>query len=77
MESGDIPVLTRLSDSPHVVSSPDEDIRGRKVTDRSGYELGKVGALGIDQEEQKVRFLVLEHGGFLGIGHSHKHRDRP
>jgi sporulation protein YlmC with PRC-barrel domain len=68
MQSGDIPVLTRLSDSPHELLSADQDIRGRKVTDRSGNELGKVGDLIIDEEERKVRFLLLEHGGFLGIG---------
>ncbi|MFI6012568.1 PRC-barrel domain-containing protein [Streptomyces sp. NPDC051243] len=68
MQSGDIPVLTRLSDSPHAIPSADEDIRGRKVTDRSGNELGKVADLIIDEEERKVRFLLLEHGGFLGIG---------
>ncbi|MBV7697845.1 PRC-barrel domain-containing protein [Streptomyces sp. TRM70350] len=68
MKSGDIPVLTRLSDSHHAIRSADEDVRGRKVTDRSGNELGKVGDLIIDEEEHKVRFLLLEHGGFLGIG---------
>ncbi|MFI7142349.1 PRC-barrel domain-containing protein [Streptomyces massasporeus] len=68
MGSGDIPVLARLSDSDHAIASADEDIRGRKVTDRSGNELGKVGDLIIDEEEHKVRFLVLEHGGFLGVG---------
>ncbi|MEI7032250.1 PRC-barrel domain-containing protein [Streptomyces pratensis] len=68
MESGGIPVMTRLSDSPHVIASPEEDIRGRKVIDRSGNELGKIGDLVIDEEGQKVRFLVLEHGGFLGLG---------
>lgn len=30
-----IPVLTKLSDSPHVIASPGEDIVGRKVTDRT------------------------------------------
>lgn len=68
MQSGDIPVLTRLSDSDHAIPAADEDIRGRKVTDRSGNELGKVGDLVIDEEEHKVRFLLLEHGGFLGVG---------
>ncbi|MZE79368.1 PRC-barrel domain-containing protein [Streptomyces xinghaiensis] len=68
MESGDVPVLTRISDSDQAISAPGEDIRGRKVTDRSGNELGKVGDLLVDEEEHKVRFLLLEHGGFLGIG---------
>ncbi|MER7896758.1 PRC-barrel domain-containing protein [Streptomyces sp. NPDC096046] len=68
MKSGDIPVLTRLSDAPQVIPAADEDIRGRKATDRSGNELGKVGDLIVDEGERKVRFLLLEHGGFLGIG---------
>ncbi|MEU7332732.1 PRC-barrel domain-containing protein [Streptomyces parvus] len=62
------PVLTKLSDSPQVIASPTEDILGRKVTDRSGAEIGKVGDLVIDESEKRVRFLILEHGGFLGIG---------
>ncbi|WP_433405748.1 PRC-barrel domain-containing protein [Streptomyces sp. CA-146814] len=68
MGTNPIPVLTKLSDSPHVIASPDEDILGRKVTDRSGTEIGKVGDLVIDENEQRVRFLILEHGGLLGIG---------
>ncbi|MFJ8150267.1 PRC-barrel domain-containing protein [Streptomyces sp. NPDC096048] len=50
MESGDIHVLTKLSDSDHAIPSADDDIRGREVTDRSGNELGKVGDLIIDQD---------------------------
>ncbi len=68
MKSGDIPVLTRLSDSQQAIPSAEEDVRGRTVTDRSGNELGKVGDLIIDEAERKVRFLLLERGGFLGIG---------
>lgn len=67
MRSGDIPVLTRLSDSDDTVPHAD-DVRGRKVSDRSGNELGKVGDLIIDEAEHKVRFLLVEHGGVLGIG---------
>lgn len=68
MTSGDIPTLTRLSESKHQIPVDEEDIRGRKVFDRSDNEVGKVGDLIIDEAESKVRFLVLEHGGFLGIG---------
>ncbi|WDT89713.1 PRC-barrel domain-containing protein [Streptomyces sp. SCSIO-PteL053] len=68
MGTGIIPALTKLSDSPQVIASPAEDILGRKVTDRSGAEIGKVGDLVIDENEKRVRFLILEHGGFLGIG---------
>ncbi|MFE7900616.1 PRC-barrel domain-containing protein [Streptomyces sp. NPDC057424] len=68
MESGDIPVLTKISESRQAITAADEDVRGRKVTDRSGNELGKVGDLLVDEEERRVRFLLVEHGGFLGIG---------
>ncbi|MFE3850527.1 PRC-barrel domain-containing protein [Streptomyces griseorubiginosus] len=68
MPSGDIPVLTRLSDSHQAISDAAEDVRGHTVTDRSGNELGKVGDLIVDEAEHRVRFLLVEHGGFLGIG---------
>ncbi|MFB8759317.1 PRC-barrel domain-containing protein [Streptomyces nigra] len=68
MESDDIPVLKRLSESGQTIIASDEDVRGRKVTDRSDNELGKVGDLLVDDEERRVRFLLVEHGGFLGIG---------
>lgn len=45
-----------------------EDVRGRQVLDRDGKKLGKVEALLIDEKENKVRFLQVEVGGFLGIG---------
>ncbi|WP_405956600.1 PRC-barrel domain-containing protein [Streptomyces phaeochromogenes] len=68
MNSSNIPVLTRLSDTHQTITSDDEDVRGHTVTDRSGNELGKIGDLIVDEVERKVRFLLVEHGGFLGIG---------
>jgi sporulation protein YlmC with PRC-barrel domain len=50
------------------VASPEEDVRGRTVTTADGEDLGKVADLLIDAEEGKVRFLLVEHGGFLGLG---------
>lgn len=61
-------MLSLLSDSYQTVSSDDDDIRGRKVEDSNGVQLGHVGDLLIDERERKVRFLLVEHGGFLGIG---------
>lgn len=60
--------LVKLSDSDQILADPNEDIRGRKVEDRDGEDLGKVDDLLIDTEEGKVRFLRVEHGGILGIG---------
>lgn len=66
----DTATLTRLKDTGHTVANPDEDVRGRKVKDRQGEEIGKVDDLLIDSKERKVRFLVVDSGGFLGIGES-------
>ena len=61
-------VLSKLSDSGQPVSSSEQDIRGLKVKDKDGNDLGKVEDLLIDDLEHKVRFLLVEHGGFLGMG---------
>jgi sporulation protein YlmC with PRC-barrel domain len=50
------------------VASPEEDVRGRTVTAADGEDLGKVADLLIDAEKREVRFLLVEHGGFLGLG---------
>lgn len=60
--------LVRLSDSDLTVADRDEDIRGRDVLDMAGEELGEVNDLLIDEGEQKVRFLEVSSGGFLGLG---------
>jgi sporulation protein YlmC with PRC-barrel domain len=51
-----------------VLANPDDNIRGCEVIDRDGRELGDVDGLLVDREEQKVRFLEVGAGGFLGIG---------
>ena len=60
--------LVRLSDSDLMVGSPAEDVRGLKVVDRNGDDVGSVDELVIDPQEAKVRFLEVGSGGFLGIG---------
>jgi sporulation protein YlmC with PRC-barrel domain len=60
--------LRKLRDSGQTVSPSAEDVRGRTVKDKDGQELGKVHDLLIDDQEHKVRFLLVEHGGFLGLG---------
>ena len=54
--------LVRLSDTDEVTLDPDADIRGRKVVDSAGEDLGKVGDLLVDQTINKVRALVVDHG---------------
>ncbi len=62
------PTMIRLSDTDRTIPDPDEDIRGRRVVDRDGQQLGKVADLLIDDDAMRARFLVVEHGGILGIG---------
>lgn len=60
--------LIKLSDTGQTVEKPEDDLRGRKVKDKDGNDVGKVHDLLIDDQERKVRFLLVEHGGFLGLG---------
>lgn len=66
-ESGE---LVRLEDTDETVLSAEEDVRGRSVKDADGEDLGKVDDLLIDRSENKVRFLIVASGGFLGLGES-------
>ena len=60
--------MMRLRDSEQLLSDPDHDIRGRRVVDCDGHEIGKIDELLIDTESNKVRLLRVEHGGLFGIG---------
>lgn len=62
--------LVRLADTGETIVSTDEDIRGRSVKDRAGEDLGKVDDLLVDTTDNKVRFLIVASGGFLGLGES-------
>jgi sporulation protein YlmC with PRC-barrel domain len=68
MPHHDTAALSKLSASGQTIANGDHDIRGRKVKDKAGNEIGTVDDLLIDDEERKVRFLLVEHGGFLGLG---------
>ena len=63
--------LIKLSDSALTVAEPAEDVRGLAVVDRNGEEIGNVDDLLLDDRENRVRFLQVGHGGFLGIGEEH------
>ena len=60
--------LIRLDETPLTVADGAEDIRGRRVVDRNGDEVGEVKALFVDEEESKVRLVEVDSGGFLGLG---------
>jgi CBS domain-containing protein/sporulation protein YlmC with PRC-barrel domain len=61
-------ILVRLSDTNLTLAEQAEDVRGLKVLDVAGEELGTVNDLFIDEAERKVRFLEVSSGGFLGLG---------
>lgn len=63
--------LQRLRDVGETVENADEDVRGRKVLDSEGNRVGTVDGLMVDDAENKVRFLRVECGGFLGLGATH------
>lgn len=60
--------LIKLGDTDQTVADPADDIRGRKVRDMTGEDIGKIDDLLIDSQERKVRLLRIEHGGILGFG---------
>jgi sporulation protein YlmC with PRC-barrel domain len=57
-----------LGDRGQTVDGSANDVRGREVKDKNGDGIGKVADLLVDDQENKVRFLLVEHGGFLGFG---------
>jgi len=68
METPQGATLLRLSDTDLELPEPQKDIRGRKVVDSAGQEIGHVDELLIDSKEKKVRFMQVASGGFLGMG---------
>jgi sporulation protein YlmC with PRC-barrel domain len=60
--------LHTLKEMRMTPSDPAQDIRSRRVVDSDGQSLGKIDGLLVDDREEKVRFLRVEFGGFLGIG---------
>jgi sporulation protein YlmC with PRC-barrel domain len=51
-----------------MLADPTEDIRGSRVHDQDGEEVGKIDDLLVDEDEGTVRMVRIEEGGFLGIG---------
>lgn len=67
MTNNDNATMYRLGDRGQTIVGPANDIRGREVNDRDGEGIAKVAELLVDDREEKVRFLLIEHGGFLGF----------
>ncbi len=60
--------LYTLGDRGQTIDGSANDVRGRRVKDTNGEGIGKVADLLVDDQENEVRFLLVEHGGFLGFG---------
>ena len=68
MTTNPVATLHKLSQSGETIDGSANDIRGREVADLDGKLIGKISGLYIDDQEQKVRFLLVDNGGFLGLG---------
>lgn len=66
--SGQDHALVDLDETDLVLADPAEDLRGERVVDRHGQEIGEVDGLLVDETERRVRFLAVGSGGFLGLG---------
>lgn len=63
--------LIRLSDARTFFADKKQDIRGRKVFDSHGHELGTIDRLLLDNDQHHVRMMqVHTRTGFLGL---HRH----
>jgi len=60
--------LVRLGATTLIPAEPSQDIRGRKVVDAQGDDIGDVSDLFIDEAHKIVRFIEIANGGFLGFG---------
>jgi sporulation protein YlmC with PRC-barrel domain len=63
--------LQKLSDTGLILDDSRQDVRGRRVIDRDGEEIGHVSDLFVDADERKVRLLEVRAGGMLGLGDRH------
>ncbi|MDW5549508.1 PRC-barrel domain-containing protein [Methanosarcina sp.] len=45
-----------------------DTLKGDKVVDKSGKDIGKIEEFMIDLQDGKVGYVVVSHGGFLGLG---------
>ncbi len=62
------PVMVRLNDTAMTVANPEEDLRGHRVVDPDGEEIGHVANMLVDHDEEQVRILEIGAGGVLGLG---------
>lgn len=63
-------MLIKLSDTNLKLADPAQDLRGHRVVDKDGKDIGEVDDLVIDRDERKVRFLEVASGDLFGFGHA-------
>ena len=68
MTKSETGTIHTLGDRGMTVDGSANDVRGREVKDEDGRVLGHVAELLVDEPPMHVRFLLVEHGGFLGLG---------
>jgi sporulation protein YlmC with PRC-barrel domain len=61
-------MLIRLSNTNLKLADPAQDVRGHRVVDEDGKDLGEVDDLIIDRVEMEVRFLEVASGDLFGFG---------
>ena len=64
---GESSILVKLGDTNFDIAGG-EDVRGRRVIDQGGNDIGDVNDLIVDERQRRVRFLLVTSGGFLGLG---------
>ena len=60
--------LTKLSESDLPLEEPWQDLRGLDVYDIQDEQIGSVQEIYVDREVRLPSYLVVNAGGFLGIG---------
>lgn len=59
-------VQTSLKSHPRVLSA--STLKGDRVVNRQGDDLGKIEELMVDLDNGRIAYAVLSFGGFLGMG---------
>ncbi len=67
MTRNDAVGLQPLTHSDLRLARAEEDVRGRKVFDRDGFEIGRVDEVIVDTSERRARFIRVRGGDFAGI----------
>jgi hypothetical protein len=57
--------LRSIGDDGLTTTDPADDVRGRRVLDNTGKNIGDVDDLLVDDREHKVRFLRVTPGGLV------------